>query len=128
MTIVKERDRGLNTPVTFRVPLPPSVNALYRNVPGRGRVKTPKYSAWIKSAGWEVISQRPAKLSGSYSVKYSLCRPDNRRRDAENYIKALSDLLVRLQIVEDDSRAVSTTVAWDGTEVGFAVVTITSQG
>jgi len=128
MTTVKSRDREVNTTVTFRVPLPPSVNALYRNVPGRGRAKSPKYSAWIKSAGWEVISQRPAKLSGLYSVKYSLCRPDNRRRDAENYIKALSDLLVRLQIVEDDSRAVSTTVAWDGTEVGFAVVTITSQG
>lgn len=33
-------------PFHIDLPLPPSVNALYRNVPGRGRVKTALYKRW----------------------------------------------------------------------------------
>ena len=91
----------------FTVPTPPSVNALYRNVPGRGRVKTSRYKTWINAAGWDVRAQKPPPVPDSVAVNYSVPRPkDRRRHDLGNYEKALSDLLVLHEIIEDDSKIV----------------------
>lgn len=85
--------------------LPPSVNSLYRNVPGRGRVKTARYKDWLMEAGLIVMSQVKSneRIEGPYGLSMRVYRPDKRRRDLSNLLKAIEDLLVTLGIVEDDS-------------------------
>ena len=47
------------TEVVINLPFPVSVNALYRNVRGRGRVMTERHKTWRQAAGWELEQQRP---------------------------------------------------------------------
>lgn len=91
----------------FIVPVPPSVNSLYRNVTGKGRVKTERYRTWINAAGWDVRAQKPEPVAGQVRVAYRVPWPkDNRHRDLGNYEKALSDLLVLHGVIEDDSKII----------------------
>ena len=73
---------------------PPSVNNLFLNVQGRGRVRSEAYKAWAIEAGYRV--NRAARLKGPVSVSVALCAPDKRRRDADNSLKPILDLLVLL--------------------------------
>lgn len=99
---------------TLDLPLPPSVNNLYANVPKVGRVKTKRYRTWLNAAGWELKTQRPQPVVGHYTMTLLLQRPDNRRRDCSNAIKAVEDLLVTHGILSDDSLALSLTIRWEG--------------
>jgi len=48
---------------TIDLPLPPSVNRLWRS--NRGRVhRAAPYVAWLKEAGWSLLRQRPKRLTG----------------------------------------------------------------
>lgn len=88
------------------LPLPPSANALFRNLKGRGRVKTQAYKAWIDDAAWHLkaawsragkpeYADQPMRLS----IELGLT---GRRRDASNCAKAIEDLLVSQLPVPDD--------------------------
>lgn len=91
--------------VTFTLPMPPSTNALYRNVPGKGRVKTSDYKAWIKDAGWQMKLQSSPlplpRLDGPLELRISL--PASSRIDIDN-IKALPDLLKKMGAIDDDKQ------------------------
>lgn len=97
----------------FILPFPPSVNGLYANRRG-GRCKTDKYKAWITEAGWMLQAQthRHHRHTGPVSFTLIAMRPDNRIRDLDNLHKALQDLLVRHQIIGDDSQIVETHSRW----------------
>lgn len=114
-----EAERGLMV-TTFLLTCPPSLNGLFKNVPGKGRRKTKKYREWIKEAGWELVTQRPPPITGPYEL--SLVIP-KRRGDLDNYCKAVSDLLVRHKLVDDDKRARKITLSIDD-NADAAVVTI----
>lgn len=99
--------------LTFEVEKPPSANNLYRNVPGKGRVRSDAYKAWQHRAGWQVELARPGFISGKVEVRYAIPWPkDKRRRDLENLAKPLSDLLVKHRLIEDDSRIVRLELAY----------------
>lgn len=88
--------------ITLTLSPPPSTNALTKNNGwGLGRSKTAAYKAWIKAAGWEINLQHPNRLYGSFGVKIWVS-PDL-RLDIDNFIKPVVDLLVRMNIVPDDS-------------------------
>lgn len=93
----------MGKPVTFSLPMPPSVNALYKNVRGRGRAKTSRYLSWITEAGIELNRQHVGTIAPPYRVDYAVGRPDMRKRDVGNLEKPLSDLLVSMDVLEDDS-------------------------
>jgi len=99
----------------LRLPLPPSVNALYANVPKRGRVRSARYRTWLNAAGWALAEQRPRKVSGDYVLWLWCERPDGRRRDIGNLEKPISDLLVAHGVVGDDSECVAIHLYWQGT-------------
>lgn len=84
------------------LPKPPSVNALFRNVPGKGRVKTGHYNEWLTAAGWEIKRQRPSHVPGPYALDIFI--PPG-RGDPDNVIKPVSDLLVKMEVIEDDKHA-----------------------
>ena len=98
----------------FRLPLPPSVNSLYANVPGKGRIKSDRYRKWLSAAGWAIKEQRPKPITGDYALWIYCERPDQRKRDIGNLEKAVSDLLVKHGIISDDSLAAEIHLYWSG--------------
>jgi len=88
--------------ISLWLPFPVSVNALYS---GKGRrFKSPRYTAWIIEAKRALTQQHFTAFDKiPLQVTYVLSRPDKRVRDAENYLKAPTDLLVAFGIIPDDS-------------------------
>ena len=95
----------------LELPLPPSVNRLWRSNRGRVHVSS-RYKSWRKAAGWELVLQKPERLEGWVRVSIAAGRPDRRRRDVDAFPKALLDLLVAHQVIEDDSLVASITSCW----------------
>jgi Holliday junction resolvase RusA-like endonuclease len=109
--------------VRVEVPLPPSVNMAWQNVPGKGRVRSPEYRRWHKLAYAELISQKPARVVGKFAALISIGRV-NRRCDIDNRIKPILDLL-KGDVIEDDSMCERVSAGWSDTiESGRVVVEI----
>src|SRR4051812_17340519 len=87
------------------LPLPPSVNGLYSNRPGKGRVCTPEYRQWKHDAGWALQASPRAQFAGPFRVR--LLVPEKMRGDVDGRIKAAVDLLVRHKVTPDDRFAKS---------------------
>jgi Holliday junction resolvase RusA-like endonuclease len=64
------------------------------------------YTDWQRTAGWELKAQSPTRISGSVVITIAAGLPDRRRRDADTLPKAILDLLVAHQVIEDDAKAV----------------------
>ena len=90
----------------FIIPGPPSTNALYANVLGKGRVKTKRYRAWIDEAGWEIkIHHMPLPhFDGDVEIEIAGIG----KLDVDN-TKAIPDLLKSLGILNDDKQIVRQT-------------------
>lgn len=86
--------------LAFSVPVPPSLNMCFRNVPGKGRVRTAEYRAWAEEAGYLLASQRPGKVVGPYQAIIRL--PEKLAGDIDNRAKAVLDLMVKHKITSDD--------------------------
>jgi Holliday junction resolvase RusA-like endonuclease len=65
----------------------------------------------LKTAGWEIVLQKPKPITGPVSVTISAGRPDKRLRDVDNLPKAILDLFVAHRLLTDDSQVVSITCA-----------------
>lgn len=116
--------------MTLLVPFPPSVNTYWRTFRGRMIL-----SAKARQYRQDVIaSLRPDPDSRStirpltclLAVTVSMHPPDKRRRDVDNYAKALLDAMKYAGIYEDDSQIVTLTTRWDYKAVpkGMAAVQI----
>ncbi len=100
------------------LPLPPSVNRLWRT--GRGRIyKSPKYTAWIQEAGYGLLRQELTqgviagrKIKGTFILTVIAHRPDKRRRDLDNILKAALDFCTKMSIIEDDYLCEEFHVKW----------------
>jgi crossover junction endodeoxyribonuclease RusA len=108
--------------VELSLPFPPSVNALFFNVPGRGRVKTDTYTGWENEAAWLLASQKPGRIVGDYEIEITAFRPDKRRRDLGNLEKGISDLLVSQRVIQDDRFAQKITLQWGSGGEGCRVI------
>lgn len=104
--------------ITLNLPRPPSVNRLWKI--GRGKMyRSPEYVKWLTEAGWEIAAQKPAlpikSISGHYSLIVRL-RLGSRRKgaDLDNFSgKALSDLLQKHGITQNDSLCIKFFARWD---------------
>jgi len=96
----------------FTLPYPPSANRLWRNVPGKGTLKSAAYRAWLSEALQSLLVQRPARVSGPYVLSVVLRAPDRRLRDLDNTIKPLNDALKQAGIIEDDHLCRTIILAW----------------
>ena len=101
--------------VTFTIPFPPSVNAMFANIPGKGRIKTAKYKAWIDTAGWIIRAQKVPYTSGPVSISLVMKRP-NAASDVDNRQKAAIDLCVKMGLIDDDKHVMSVSAAWGPVE------------
>lgn len=115
--------------LTFDLPLPPSANALFANVRGKGRVKTAEYKAWIEEARWHIITAwRTAgqpEVGRDTPMRLSLrLGLTGRRRDLGNCLKAVEDVLVRELPIPDDRYTDRIVIIRDETIPGIARVCI----
>lgn len=95
------------------LPLPPSVNALYFNVGGKGRVKSAAYDSWIGSAGLMLNIARVKPLLEAKKICFDIMVPEKMRGDIDNRVKAILDLYVRHRIIRDDSNVWKLSISRD---------------
>ena len=88
--------------VVVHLPLAPSTNNLFINVPRRGRVPSTRYKTWRQAAGWDLESQQPHAIAGPVDVEIAL--PIKMQGDIDNRAKAPLDLLVTHKLIDDDAR------------------------
>ena len=108
--------------ITLTLPIAPSVNRLWR-ISGKRMYKSPEYKAWLDEAGWMVKQQTRQTIDGEYAIHIRALR-SNRRRDLDNLLKATSDLLVSMKVVEDDSQCVALAAEWAKQATAPMIVTI----
>ena len=92
-----------------KLPFPPSVNGLYGGGSGQQRFKTKRYKEWCKS-----VSYLPdLQIDVPITILYTFTWPDNRARDGQNYIKAVTDTLVNASVIKDDNWSIIVSETWD---------------
>ena len=115
------------------LPFPPSVNTYWR-APNSGPLKgrhliSAKGRAFQSAACAAIIEQlrrQPNPSSEAAAVDIVLFPPDKRRRDIDNYNKALFDALTHAGVWEDDSQVQRMQVEWGPVTPGGKVdITIT---
>lgn len=84
------------------VPMPPSTNTLFLNIPGRGRIKNKKYRDWQLEA-IPVIREKLDKYEGEVTIRYVLHLGSSFRGDISNRIKAAEDAIVEAGVIEGDT-------------------------
>ena len=90
------------------LPLPISANRIWRRF-GKRIVINPKYAQWQREAGKLVMAARMGRFDGRYNLLIEL--PEKTRCDADNYIKALSDILQHTNVVSNDKHLRNLTVS-----------------
>jgi len=99
--------------ILISVPFPPSINGYWRSVKGRqiisarGRSFRKEGLALLKI---QLAAQLDKPLEGSLTVTLNLYPPDRRRRDIDNYNKALFDLFTLARIWQDDCQVKNLTI------------------
>ena len=108
--------------ITLTLPLAPSVNRLWR-IAGKRMIKSAEYKAWLDEAGWMIKQQTRQTIDGEYAIHIKAQR-QNKRRDLDNILKATSDLLVSMKVVEDDSQCVALAAEWAKQSTAPMIVTL----
>lgn len=100
--------------------IPPGVNNLFANIPGKGRVASKRYKEWQAAAGWDFV--RKGSIKGPYTFAMVIDRSKRRKgSDLDGRAKAPMDLLVKHQIVEDDSLCEMITIRYGDADGGFRI-------
>ena len=94
------------------MPWPPSVNKYWRTFQGR-MIISAEGRSYRKAVADQVLIQRGAKhYTGKLRVVIEAFRPDNRRRDLDNLLKAVLDGCTHAGVWEDDSNIVDLRIYW----------------
>ena len=107
--------------ITLTLPLAHSVNRLWR-IAGKRMIKSSEYRAWLDEAGWMVKKQTRDTIDGKYAIHIKAYHT-NKRRDLDNILKATSDLLVGLGMV-DDSQCMALAAEWTEDNTAPMIVTL----
>ncbi len=99
------------SPVAFTMPTPPSTNNLFKNVPGKGRVRTRHYDDWlgravaaIRAGVVPTVRHRVVMVMGVERMSLSA--------DIDNRLKASWDAMVKAGVLVDDSLVTAFAAAW----------------
>lgn len=88
--------------IRLELPLAPSANRIWRQGRGGRVYKSKDYTEWLEECGWMIKQQTRLSINGEYILQITAKRPDKRRRDLDNLLKATNDLLVKSGIIADD--------------------------
>ena len=117
-----EFNRKIFNGITLTMPWPPSVNKYWRTFQGR-MIISAEGRSYRKAVADQVLIQRGAKhYTGRLRVQIEAFRPDNRRRDLDNLLKAVLDGCTHAGVWEDDSNIVDLRIYWADTIGGMIKV------
>ena len=86
------------------------------------------YVSWKKQAAWEAVAQaKGKKIKGPFKMVMTVERPDARKRDLDNLLKAVLDCLQDASIVQNDSDCQWIVARWEG-EGNMCHITLTKLG
>jgi len=98
--------------IEITLPWPPSVNTYWRNFDGR-MIISARGREYRETVGDQMILQKMVKhFKGQLRVEIEAYRPDKRRRDLDNLLKATLDGLAHAGVYEDDSQIVDLHIYW----------------
>lgn len=98
--------------IEITLPWPPSVNRYWRTFQGR-MIISAEGRSYRKAVADQVLIQRGAKhYTQKLKVEIEAFRPDNRRRDLDNLLKAVLDGCTHAGVWEDDSNIVDLRIYW----------------
>ena len=108
--------------VTLNLPMPPSANNMW-TLKRKGLRLSPQYEAWLNEAGWLAKAQRAGSVAGRYELRVIIGRRGLKktRRDLDNLLKPISDLLVNIGTVQDDSLCEYLSAEWEDDAEGVTV-------
>jgi crossover junction endodeoxyribonuclease RusA len=110
--------------ITLTLPWPPSVNRYWRTFQGR-MIISAEGRSYRKAVADQVLIQRGAKhYAGKLRVNIEAFRPDNRRRDLDNLLKAVLDGCTHAGVWEDDGNIVDLRIYWADTVGGMLKVKV----
>ena len=110
--------------IELTLPFPPSVNTYWRTFQGRMLISK-KGREYRKAVADEIILQKGNKhLKGKIKMTIEAWRPDNRRRDLDNLLKAPLDALTHAGVYEDDQLIVDLRIFWAEDQAGKLKVKI----
>ena len=119
-----EFNRKIFNGITLTMPWPPSVNKYWRTFQGR-MIISAEGRSYRKAVADQVLIQRGAKhYTGKLCVVIEAFRPDNRRRDLDNLLKAVLDGCTHAGVWEDDSNIVDLRIYWAETIGGMLKVKV----
>ena len=98
--------------IEITLPWPPSVNTYWRNFDGR-MIISARGREYRDTVGDQMTLQKMVKhFIGHLRVEIEEYRPDKRRRDLDNLLKATLDGLAHAGVYEDDSQIVDLHIYW----------------
>jgi crossover junction endodeoxyribonuclease RusA len=110
--------------IEITLPWPQTVNTYWRNVNGRTIISA-KGREYRKAVADQVLIQRAAKhIDYAVKVEIKAYRPDRRRRDLDNLLKALLDSMTHAGVMHDDALIEDLRVYWADEVGGMVKVTI----
>ena len=110
--------------IEITLPFPPSVNTYWRNFNGR-TILSAKGREYRLAVETLLHKQNiDLKLTTKLKVEIEAYRPDNRRRDLDNLLKAPLDALGHSNVYEDDSQIVDLRIYWAEDKGGILKVKI----
>lgn len=104
------------------LPFPPTVNTYWRFtktgvlISASGRL----YRANAIASVVEQLKRIPKPMTESVQITLKLSPPDKRRRDLDNYLKAIFDSLTHAGVWEDDSQIKRMDIGWSDIVKGEA--------
>ena len=105
------------------LPWPPSINRYYRTF--RNRILISKDGREYRKTVLEQRRSAPTEtLFGSVEVEIEAFRPDNRKRDLDNLLKAALDALTHAKVFEDDSQIADLRIFWAANKGGVLKVKV----
>ncbi len=114
-----EFNRKIFSSITLTLPWPPSMNTYWRTFQGR-MIISAKGRDYRKAVAEQVMLQAGAlNYQGKLRVQIEAFRPDNRRRDLDNLLKAVLDGCTHAGVWEDDSNIVDLRIYWADTIGGM---------
>ena len=110
--------------IELNLPFPPSVNTYWRTYNGRMPISE-KGRAYRKAVADQVLIQRGNKhYEGKVKMTIEAFRPDKRKRDLDNLLKAPLDALTHAGVYMDDQLIVDLRIYWAEDDGGYLKVKI----
>lgn len=98
--------------IDLTLPWPPSVNTYWRTFNGRMIISAKGREYREEVCSQIMLHKKACHYAGKLRVVIEAWRPDKRRRDLDNLLKATLDGLAHAGVYEDDSQIVDLRIYW----------------